>query len=286
MRPSKAEVLEWERRWATPAAIAAFTSTLLVIAAVAIATSSIGNGGGEAALLHRVNQHEAAELISSILQALAVGLLAVPLYFLFRAARARSDRMRGQLVGVVIAAPIFLAVLAILSGVTAIHAANEFASTSLPKLLKGGASLDGEHAKKLATEAINNAPLRPLAAGFELGGKIGFVVAMFYTCLNAMRVGLLSRLWGSLGMGLGAISFIFFIPFIPLWFVYLGLLLLGRVPGGRPPAWAAGEAVPWPTKGEEAAAALSSGNGTAPGIDPDDVLPPPDTERRKRKQRD
>ena len=51
-----------------------------------------------------------------------------------------------------------------------------------------------------------------------------------------MRTGLLTRFWGSLGMALGAVSFIFF-QFALLWFVYLALLLLGRVPGGRPPAW-------------------------------------------------
>ena len=41
-----------------------------------------------------------------------------------------------------------------------------------------------------------------------------------------MRTGLLTRFWGSLGMALGAVSFIFF-QFALLWFVYLGLLLLG-----------------------------------------------------------
>ena len=58
---------------------------------------------------------------------------------------------------------------------------------------------------------------------------------MVYTCLHAMRTGLLTRFWGSLGMALGAVSFIFF-QFALLWFVYLGLLLLGRVPAAaRPP---------------------------------------------------
>ena len=132
-----------------------------------------------------------------------------------------------------------------------------------------GISLTGEHANKAASEAIDNAPLRPLAAGFGIAGQLGFVVGMFYTSLYAMRTGLLSRFWGSLGMALGAVSFIFF-QFALLWFVYLGLLLLGRVPGGRPPAWAAGEAVPWPTPGEKAAASLS---------------PPPGARRREADRR-
>ena len=78
---------------------------------------------------------------------------------------------------------------------------------------------------------------------------------MVYTCLHAMRTGLLTRFWGSLGMALGAVSFIFF-QFTLLWFVYLAALLMGWVPGGKPPAWQSGEAEPWPTPGEKAAAEL------------------------------
>ena len=38
-----------------------------------------------------------------------------------------------------------------------------------------------------------------------------------------------------------------------IWGVWLGLIFLGRVPGGRPAAWDAGEAVPWPKPGEKPA---------------------------------
>src|SRR3712207_7043707 len=44
-----------------------------------------------------------------------------------------------------------------------------------------------------------------------------------------------------------------FFPFTLVWFLSLGMLIAGWVPRGRPPAWAAGEAVPWPTPGEQAA---------------------------------
>ncbi len=274
MQPRKAEVLEWERRWATPAAIAALAAVLLVVAAVVIATQAVGTGSSDATLLRDVDRHRAAQLISSILQAIGVALLAPPLYYLFRAARARSEAMRGQLVGVVIAAPLFLAGLAILSGVSTLHAATEFVGQ--------GVMGTGEHADKIASDAISNAPLRPLAAGFGIAGQLGFLVAMFYTSLHAMRTGLLSRFWGSLGMALGAVSFIFF-QFALLWFVYLAFLLLGRVPGGRPPAWAAGEAIPWPSPGEKAAADLSP-KPSDPEEPADPALPP--GELRKRKQRD
>ena len=118
-------------------------------------------------------------------------------------------------------------------------------------------ALGSDHANEIANETIDDAPCAPLAAGFGLAGQIGFIVAMVYTCLHAMRVGLLPRFWGSLGMALGAVSFIFF-QFALLWFIYLGFLLIGRVPGGKPPAWESGEAIPWPTPGEKAAAEISA----------------------------
>ena len=100
-----------------------------------------------------------------------------------------------------------------------------------------------------------------------------------------MRTGLLTRFWGSLGMALGVAALLLLVQFTMIWFIYFGLLLLGRLPGGRPPAWAAGEAIPWPTPGEKAAASLE---GSEP-IDPADSgrrAVPGDGERRKRKQRD
>jgi hypothetical protein len=253
LRPDRAAVLAWEGRWSRPVAVATFASVLLIIAAIVVA-SQVG-GGGESELLRNVDAHRSAQLISSILQAIGIGLLAAPLYYLFRAANARSERMRGSIVGLVIVAPLFLAVLAILSGVSSLHAASDFVSNEVPRLTAKGIALGSDRADEAASETIKEAPLRSLAAVFGIAGQLGFLVAMVYSCLHAMRVGLLTRFWGSLGMALGAVSFLFF-QFTLLWFIYFGLLLAGLVPGGKPPAWLSGEAEPWPTPGEKAAADL------------------------------
>jgi hypothetical protein len=255
LEPGKAAVLAWEQRWSRPVALATFASILLIVAAIAVATQGVGSGSGDSELLRNVDAHRSAQMLSSILQAIGVGLLAAPLYYLFRAAKARSEAMRGQLVGVVIAAPLFLAALAILSGVSTLHAASDFVSNEVPHLMAKGVALGSDRANEAASDKITEAPLRPLAAGFGIGGQLGFVAAMIYTALYAMRTGLLTRFWGSLGMALGAVSFLFF-QFTLLWFVYFGLLLLGFVPGGKPPAWLSGEAEPWPTPGEKAAEEL------------------------------
>jgi hypothetical protein len=261
----RARQLEWEQRWARPTGLAALAAVGFVFAAILVATQGVGGSDGTSELLRDVDAHRSAQLISGVLEAIGMGLLALPLYYLFRAANSRSEAMRGQLVGVVVAAPLFLAALALLISFSTLSAASDFVADEVPKLLAKGVALDSDRANDIARDLITEAPLSPLAAGFEIGGRIGFVIAMFYTALHAMRTGLLTRFWGSLGLALGAVSFLPpFRPFVLLWFIYLGLLFTGWLPGGRPPAWASGEAEPWPTPGEKASSELSSPE------DPDD----------------
>lgn len=244
---SRADALAWERRWAIPVAAAALLAVALGIVGVVLVAQAAGGSNGDAEYLRQIDQHRAEQIAASVLQALSVALLAAPLVYLFRADQARSPKVRGQLIGLVVAAPIFLAAFNVLVGVSALHAATDFVGQAVTGT--------GDHADKIAKEAIDDAPLQALAAGFGIAGRVGFMVAMFYSCLYGLRTGLLTRFWGSLGMALGAVSFLF--PQLAvLWFIYLGLLIAGWVPGGRPPAWPAGEAIPPPTPGERMAAQL------------------------------
>lgn len=279
---SRQEALAWEARWSLPTAVAALVAVALAVAGTIVVAQAVGGTSGDSDYLRHIDQHRGAELIASVLQAIGALLLAAPLVYLFRADQARSSKVRGQLIGLVVAAPVFLALFNVLVGISALHAATDF--------IGQGITGTGEHADKVAKEAIDNAPLQALAAGFGIAGRLGFMVAMFYSCLYGQRTGLLSRLWGSLGMALGAVSFLF-PQFAVLWFIYLGLLIAGWVPGGRPPAWAAGESIPWPSPGEKAAAALEEAKESESPDEPD-RLPEgepngdPGEARRKRKQRD
>ena len=256
---SGGEALAWEERWSLPVGVATLVAVGLTIAGTIVLAQAVGGTNGDADYLRHVDQHRSGQLLASILQAIGALLLAAPLLYLFRADQARSPKVRGQLVGLVVAAPIFLAVFNVLVGVSALHAATDFVGQ--------GITGTSDHADKIAKDAIDNAPLQGLAAGFGIGGRLGFMVAMFYSCLYGLRTGLLSRFWGSLGMALGAVSFIF-PQFAVLWFIYLGLLIAGWVPGGRPPAWAAGEAIPWPSPGEKAAARLEEAEESKHPDDP------------------
>jgi hypothetical protein len=79
-------------------------------------------------------------------------------------------------------------------------------------------------------------------------GTFSLAVGIVLVALNAMRVGLLTRMLGYLGVASGALMVIFPLPIVQIfWLGALGVLLLGRWPGGELPAWRTGNAEPWPT---------------------------------------
>jgi F0F1-type ATP synthase membrane subunit c/vacuolar-type H+-ATPase subunit K len=85
-------------------------------------------------------------------------------------------------------------------------------------------------------------------------GVLGLLFAMIYTNLWAMRLGLFTRFWGALGMAFGLFLLIPLFPPVPglvLWFAVTGLMFTGVWPRPLPPAWAAGEAVPWQRPGDD-----------------------------------
>jgi hypothetical protein len=294
----KQDVLAFESRWSVRTGLLTFAAVIiLIVSAIVIAGV---NGSGEAELLESAYEHMSSVTISSILEAIGFFLLVAPLYFLFRAALARSSgRMKSQLVGVIVVAPLFFAISGVLNGIATNEAAEAFEKGEAKSTLsaeKGseecrteerdkGAKAFGEkydsgtsplkdcetteQEESKAENALSNASLRNAATGFGLAGRIGLAVALVYCCLWAMRVGLLSRFWGSLGMALGVAALLLLVQFSLIFFIYFGLLLVGKLPGGRPPAWAAGEAVAWPTPGERMAKELEPKDGGGP--DPDDL---------------
>lgn len=316
---TKSKILEWESRWAKPVAIVTFLAVILLIVSQAISPVS---GEGDAEILRSTHEHASGVTVSSLIQALGFLLFAAPLYYLFRAVGSRSQRVRRQLVGLVLIAPVFLAVSTGLSAAARNEAASNFVDGKAKPGITHKAALEdcesqrqdkgaekfaeefsgGSAAAQLrdctqtkvadeeASNALSEASTAAAVSGFGIAGALGMAISIFYTCLWAMRTGLLSRFWASLGMALGIALLLGLILFTLVWFVYLGLLLLGFVPGGRPPAWAAGEAIPWPSPGEKAAAELAGPDGETPdgdGAPPDENgTPPADAERRKRKQRD
>jgi hypothetical protein len=295
----KQDVLAWESRWSVRTGLITFAAVIILIVS-AIVISGV-NGTGEAELLEAAYEHASSVTISSILEAIGFFLLVAPLYFLFRAALSRSSgRMKSQLVGVIVVAPLFFAISGVVNGIATNEAADAFQKGEAKSTLsaeKGGEECREEERDKgakafgekydsgtsplkdceateqeesKAENALSGASLRDAATGFGLAGRIGLAVALVYCCLWAMRVGLLSRFWGSLGMALGVAALLLLVQFCLIFFIYFALLLVGKLPGGRPPAWAAGEAVPWPTPGERMAKELEPKDGGGPDPEGDD----------------
>ena len=274
---SSAETIERERRWATPAALGTFLAVGLSFASLILLASKFG-AGGNAELLRKINNDSGTLILTYVIRALGSGLLAIPLVYLFRATEARSEKVRSQLIGLVIAGPLFMAAFAVFTGLSLHDAAPSFVA----KHATGSTS----HMDDVAQNVINDSSFRNLAAGFGIAGALGFAFAMAYTSLHATRVGLLSRFWGSLGVALGVGS-ILFPQYTLIWIIYLGLLIAGWVPRGRPPAWDSGEATPWPSPGERMAEQMSGeGEDGGEGSAPDEAEPAdPPPQRRKRKRR-
>lgn len=342
----KSEILERERRWALPAGILSVLGVVLIAASYVLSASQVPTGDGAAEFLGNVDANRSGLILINLLQALGYGLLIAPLVYLFKAASARSDRVRAGLIGLVVAAPLFLGAAAMTNAVSNLQAATDFKEKSAAPVeacinkenasngesalgapspgpagkAAGGTTgsagksgttgetgdtndsegsdarssedIAGDCADDTASDFQQDASARSFTIGLGLAGAIGFTFSIVYVALWTMRVGLLSRFWGSLGMALGAVS-ILFPQFTLLWFIYVGLVIAGLLPGGRPPAWAAGEAMPWPPPGTPPGDGEDDYGedvieGTAEELEDDPTEPGPDTpqiERRKRKRR-
>lgn len=326
---SKEALLERERRWTKFAGAAAVIGVAIILITLGESSASVRTGDGLADRLVEINADSTTLILASIGQGVGWLLLGIPLVFMFQAAAGRSDRIRRGLIGVVVAAPVFLAIGAVLSTMAVIGAAGDFVDESPAKIDscverkldadadtegkarngKASAPADARETERAQNECRNevardtrlSASVSGLETGFGLAGVIAFTISMAYVALWGLRTGLLGRFWGSLGIALGAV-FVLFTIFSLVWFIYLGLLLIGWVPGGRPPAWASGEAMPW-QKGPGRGGGPEDGQQTSPS-DPDAIdgsgepveapeattapeLPPsPTGEPRKRKRRD
>jgi drug/metabolite transporter (DMT)-like permease len=290
------EIIERERRWATPVALLTMLAVVLFAISLVLLASTY-SADGNAEVLQKIDEDSGNFVLASILRGFGAALLVVPIVYLFQAASARSEAMRRQLIGLAIIGPLFLAAATFLNAFVLPDAASDFVAR--------GVVGSGDHADEIANNVISDQSLQGLGVGLLIGGGIAFAIGTAYTCFYAMRTGLLTRFLGSLGMALAVVSVINaqFFQFMLLWIAYFGLLVGGWTPRGRPPAWAAGEAIPWPTPGERAAESLQGeaepGDDHPPAADaepgtgaegggeePTSASPPGEGgERRKRKRR-
>jgi len=289
------ETLAEEARYRTKAGVAAIAAGLLTLLGSLLAIA--GNNGFPTLYLLDTMRSELGLLPGSgpgpiakvalflddnivtilgarLVTALALALIGVTIVFLYRSAKARNPLLNK------------IALVATIAGATLSVIAGVVAAVGLASDVSAFAGA-AQQTEKAARDALANSFTTGAVQLSGLGAAIlGLGIAL--TALNAMRVGLLTRFMGVLGVIVGILSFLPQLegqmPFVKIfWLCGLGVLFLGRWPGGSPPAWQTGEARPWPTQ-QEIREARDAARGES-RAKPDDDEPEERTERRPRRGR-
>jgi hypothetical protein len=187
------------------------------------------------------NKRVGLELAGQVINAIGLLGLAATLAFLFGASRARRPASSPATRITAIAGGVLAAIGGVAYAVVISLKAHDFVAQ--------GTQTYPQANKLVGTAAV---------AGLQYAGLIGsllLAIAFVLVAMNAMRVGLLTKFLGYLGMVAAAAS-LFLIGSAPallvevFWLMGVAYLLAGRWPGGDPPAWKTGQAEPWPTSAE------------------------------------
>jgi hypothetical protein len=179
-------------------------------------------------------------ILVSLLLALATAGIGLALSHLYRSTKARRPELPRAAVMTSIAGAVLVAVGGAAVPISVVVEAHALAGSAHPT------AAEARHA--LMPPAAEVGLILHQLGNFALG--FGFIII----ALNAMRVGLLTRFMGVLGIIVGGLFIIPLGASLPIvqafWLVALGALFLGYWPSGLPPAWVTGEAQAWPTQQE------------------------------------
>jgi hypothetical protein len=250
------EQLSQERRRGLFAAVAALVSGLAFVAGAiwyqAVNADAPDGDNEDADVLRYFDRNGSEYLASSILQAVGILLLVVVAVHLYRAAKDRNPDQQSLVLVVGVYGPAAFAASTLTRAVTYTILADDFAGRAV-------------QTERVADDLLGT-PALDVANALGLTGVLALGFWLVKGSLDAMRVGLLTRLMGVMGIALGpALVLGFGLLVLPLWLVALGVLFLGRWPRGMPPAWITGRAEPWQSRveaqprGEPPPAALNGG---------------------------
>lgn len=303
------EVLRWEARQGPRAALAAALAAVLIIGS-GVATAALfndapvtgfadslaraGREGGVGSLPSlRVPYYEfyddraGAVLLTAIARGLGFVAVGYMLSYLGTAVRARSPAFRSFWIYLSLAGGLLGAIATIMFTIGT--------SSEISDFLGGARTVDradeiGDATVLVAAQLIGIPGTQAIGLA-SLGLGLGWVVI----CLNAMRVGLLTRFMGVLGIICGALIVLPILSPLPIvqtfWLGAMALLLFGRWPNGLPPAWTTGEAQPWPSQAEareKRRAEMQRRRGGEPDPEPDAEPEPRQhaaSRKKKRKRR-
>jgi hypothetical protein len=284
MPMTAAEIAEERRRGRLAGAAAIAAGILFAIGSIwsQTVTTDIPKDDKPAEL--RFFDRNAGELIgSSALRSVAVLFLMAATVHLYRATKRRKPELNPVVLFVAVFGPLALAIGGLVHDLYFANAAADFT----------GREVQSEE----VADDLSRGPVRTLGLSLIAAGTVGLAFWFVTASLNAMRVGLLSRFMGMLGIVIGPALLILppALVVMALWTLALGALFLGFWPGGLPPAWERGEAVPWQSMREPGLEPVEQADGSRDGdveaVGPGVRAPPEDAAsgegraRRKRKRR-
>lgn len=250
------EQLQRERERGKPAGIAAILSGVLaavfVFATQAITRSEDVTDSGDN--LRFFAKHTGEFLLPFAARSISFLLLIPVVLYLYDATKYRHPRTPSatRILGIGGAAALGIATLLAYFGQR--KAGAEF--------LELGA-LSPQEATKRADDLLAETPVFQASSFILLAGTLGLAFWLVLNSLNALRAGLLSKFMGYLGVMLGPALVL--LPFTPIilafWLISLGTIFMNILPRGRPPAWASGVKMPWPSAADRYRQGAPPGRG-------------------------
>jgi len=198
-----------------------------------------------------ISHHAVPLTAGSVVAAVAVSVLTLVLLLLVDATRFRRPESWSMTRPLVLFGGVAVAVVSI---------GHQVLSAILTHRFSVGHDFSN-HAVELA---LTKGTANTISNYLDLVAVLALAVGMIAAMVGAMRVGLLTRWMGVLGIFTGVLIFLPIggdtLEIVPaFWLTAMGMLYAERWPGGDPPAWSTGEARPWPTRADQRAAAQAGG---------------------------
>jgi len=187
------------------------------------------------------NRRAGLEVAGALINGLGLVALALTLSFLFNVSKARKTELTQAPRLSALTGGVLGAVGGVAYGVAITIKAHQFVT-------------QGTQTYVQANHLVGGGVLAALQY-LGLVGSLLLAIAFVLVSLNAMRVGLLTRFLGYLGMVAAAASLLL-IGSAPallvevFWMLAVAYLLSGRWTSGEPEAWRSGKAEPWPSSAE------------------------------------
>ncbi|HXM86369.1 MAG TPA: hypothetical protein VN889_01925 [Solirubrobacteraceae bacterium] len=229
-----------------------------------------------------LSHHASSLIIASVIAAIAIAVLTLVLLLLSAATRFRRPGMWPIARPLILVGGIALAIISIVHQAVLAIETHSFA-------------IGHDFTSQAVDNALAKSTPNVITQYLDLLAGLAVAVGMIVIMVNAMRVGLVTRWLGVIGI-LSAI--LIFLPIggatlevIPsFWLVAMGILYVGKWPNGQPPAWESGEARPWPSRAQQREAgglrrgrpALATGSGD---VTPEPTKPSAGGSARKRRKR-